>query len=106
MRAGQLDHDITIQAPERAGTTPAGRPVTTWVDVWHVRAEIVQATTQEYLRGYGETDNLGVVFRIRWRNAVSTDNRVLYGPKALNIREVKEIGRRKGLELRCEEVRS
>ncbi|MCR5856576.1 phage head closure protein [Mesorhizobium sp. J428] len=106
MRAGQLDREITIQAQTRTGTTPAGTPQFAWTTFATVRAQIVQASTQEYLRGYGETDNLGVVFRIWWLDGVTTEHRVHYAGKTLNIRETKEIDRRKGLELRCEEVRT
>lgn len=105
MRAGQLDRTITLQA---FGNTvdPYGTPVETWTDFATVRAQIVQASTEEYLRGYGETDSLAVIFRIRFLAGVTTDHRVQHDGRNLNIREVKELGRRRGLELRCEEVRS
>jgi head-tail adaptor len=66
----------------------------------------VQASTDEFLAGYGESDNTVIIFRIRWLVGVTTDHRISYDGKFLNLRELKEIGRRRGLELRCEEVRS
>jgi SPP1 family predicted phage head-tail adaptor len=106
MRAGKLDRSITIQAHTRTGTTPGGAPVMSWSDVATVRAQIVQASTEEFQRAYGEGGNTAIIFRLRWLDGVTVAHRVTYDGKILNIRETKEIGRRKGLELRCEEVRS
>ena len=105
MRSGKLDRTITIQALT-ATIDDYGTPTEAWADMATVRAQIVQASTEEYLRGYGETDSLAVIFRIRWLDGVTNDHRVVQDGKPLNIREVKEIGRRRGLELRCEEVRT
>ena len=105
MRAGQLDRTIKIQSVTNT-VNEFGTPVETWTDLATVRAQIVQQSTDEFLATYGETDNFAVVFRIRWLSGVTTDHRVVYQGKNLNIRETKEIGRRNGLELRCEEVRT
>lgn len=106
MRAGKLDRTITIQASIRTGTTPAGAPIMTWTDFATVRAQIIEASTEEYQRAYGEGGNTAIIFRLRWLDGVTVEHRVSYDGKALNIRETKEIGRRRGLELRCEEVRA
>jgi len=105
MRAGRLDRTITLQALSST-VDEYGSPAESWTTLATVRAQIVQASTEESLRRYGETDSLVVVFRIRWLSGVTTDHRIQYEGRNLNIREVKEIGRRRGLELRCEEVRS
>ena len=105
MRAGKMDRTITIQALSTT-VDAAGTPSLTWTTFATRRAEIVQATTAEYLRAYGETDALAVIFRIRWLSGLTTDHRVQYDGRNLNIREITEIGRRRGLELRCDEVRS
>uniref|UniRef100_UPI003BABB206 phage head closure protein n=1 Tax=Stappia sp. TaxID=1870903 RepID=UPI003BABB206 len=106
MRAGKLDRSIVIQAYARTGTTPAGAPVMSWSDFATVRAQIVQASTEEFQRDYGEGGNTAIIFRLRWLDGVTVAHRVTYDGKILNIREMTEIGRRRGLELRCEEVRS
>lgn len=101
MRSGKLDRSITIQT--FSSTVDAdGTPVEAWATFATVRAQIVQASTDEFLAGYGETDKTAIIFRIRWLEGVTTDHRVQYDGKDLNIRELKEIGRRKGLEIRCE----
>ncbi len=71
-----------------------------------VRGWIVQASTDEFLAAFGETDKTAIIFRVRWLDGVTTDHRVVYEGKALNIRGTKELGCRQGLELRCEEVRT
>jgi len=109
MRAGKLDRQIEIETlgpvtPNEYGVSdPADAAF--WIN-HSVRAEIVQSSTQEYLRGYGEGGNTGIIFRIRFMPGVSPDRAVVYEGRRFNIREVTEIGRRKGLELRCEEVRA
>ncbi|ALK09504.1 phage head closure protein [Blastochloris viridis] len=105
MRAGNLDRTITIQS-FASGVDDYGTPIEQWSDVATVRAQIVQASTDEFLAAFGETDKTAIIFRVRWLDGVTTEHRVVYAGKSLNIREMKEIGRRKGLELRCEEVRT
>lgn len=108
MRGGKLDKVIEVETtvppqPDEYGVVdPAGGTVTTQT----VRAQILQQSTEEYLRGYGEGENTAIIFRIRFLDGVTTDHRIGYAGRVFNIREVKEIGRRVGLELRCEEVRS
>lgn len=105
MRAGRLDREIQILA--FSSTVQAdGTPVEHWALVATVRAQLVEATTEEYQRAYGEGGSTSVIFRMRWIDGVTVAHRVDYQGRALNIRETKEIGRRRGLELRCEEVRS
>jgi SPP1 family predicted phage head-tail adaptor len=107
MRAGKLDRTITIQAwDENPEPDDYGTVTPVWVDFATLRAQIIEASTEEYQRAYGEGGNTAVVFRTRWQAGVTVGHRVVYDGKGLNIRDLKEIGRRKGLELRCEEVRS
>lgn len=99
MRAGKLDRTITIQRftsePNEYGT-----PVETWTTVATLRAQLIQASTEEFIRG-GAVDETIIIFRTRWLAGVTTADRIEYEGVALNIKETKEIGRRKGLELRA-----
>lgn len=106
MRSGKLDRVITIQANTGPSTDEYGTPIEGWVSVETLRAQLIQASTEEFIRGYGETSDTAIIFRTRYLASVTTDHRIEYDGEHLNIREVKEIGRRKGLELRCETVRS
>lgn len=102
MRAGKMDRTITIQLPIEGEPDEAGQVIPTWQTLATVRAQIMQASTEEFLRAYGTTDNYAVIFRLRYLSGVTVRHRVQHDGMNLNIREVKEIGRRKGLELRCE----
>lgn len=106
MRAGKLDREITINSTEAGEPLPDGTPTTGTVTGRTVRAQLIEASTEEYQRAYGEGGNTSIIFRIRWMDDIEVDQHIAYGGKVLNIREIKEIGRRNGLELRCEEVRT
>lgn len=101
MRAGKLDRTITIQ--EFTNTVDdLGTPVMAWTDKATLRAQIMQISTGEYVRAYGAIDEAVVIFRTRFFEGVTNADRVKYATgEVFNIKEVKEIGRRKGLELRC-----
>lgn len=100
MRAGKLDREITIQRSTHV-LDEYGTPISTWTDIATVRAEIVQASTEEFIRGWGASDETVIIFRTRWLADVQLADRIIYGGIIHNLKEIKEIGRRKGLELRC-----
>jgi len=100
MRAGKLDRQITIQRSTYT-VDDYGSPVYSWVDVANLRAEVVQASTEEFIRAYGASDETVIIFRTRYVEGVGNADRVQYQGEDHNIKEVKEIGRRNGLELRC-----
>ena len=100
MRAGKLDRKITIQW-KSDNVSAAGNVASTWTDFDTVRAELVQPSVSETLTGYGEADMNNVVFRIRYKAGISTAFRILFDGKLFNIKEIVEIGRKRGLELRA-----
>jgi SPP1 family predicted phage head-tail adaptor len=65
-----------------------------------VRAQIIQASTEEFMKGWGASDEAAIVFRIRYFDGLTNADRVSYGGKTYDLKEIKEIGRRKGLDLR------
>ena len=101
MRAGKLDRVITVQRSTNT-VNDDGAPVDVWADVATVRAQLVQSSTDEYIAGRGAADKAVVIFRIRWLDGITNADRVSYIGTIMNLKEIKEIGRRKGLELRCE----
>ena len=100
MRAGRLDTSIQIQ---RAATVidAAGTPITDWTTIATPRAQVIQASTEEFIRGAGATDHAVTIFRTRYLPDVKLSDRVLHAGAALNIKELKPIGRRRGLDIRC-----
>lgn len=100
MRAGKLDRIITI---ERVTTTvdEYGTPTEGWSTVATLRGELIQSSAQEFIRAYGATTDTIAIFRTRYLDGVTTADRVTYQGQPYDLKEVKEIGRREGLELRC-----
>jgi SPP1 family predicted phage head-tail adaptor len=100
MRAGKLDKVITFQR-FTSTVDDFGTPVETWADIADLRAQVVQSSTEEFIRAGAESDTV-IIFRTRFLDGVTTADRIKYAHEAyFNIKELKEIGRRQGLEIRC-----
>lgn len=100
MRAGKLDRQIVIQVYSNT-VDGYGTPVETWTQIATVRAQVVQQSTEEFIRNGGAAPETAIIFRTRFIDRVTTSHRVLLDGQTFNIKETKEIGRREGLELRC-----
>jgi len=103
MRAGALDRVITVERSTET-VNDLGQVVTAWTELATLRAQLVQATTAEFIRGFGASSETAIVFRTRFLAGVTLADRVSYDGATFNIVEVKELGRREGLELRCTRV--
>jgi head-tail adaptor len=88
MRAGKLDRAITIERVTTA-IDAYGTPKETWAPVAMLRAELTQENATEF------------IFRTRFLDGITTADRVTYADTPLAIKEVKEIGRRRELEIRA-----
>jgi SPP1 family predicted phage head-tail adaptor len=104
MKAGRMVHVIEIQRAS-VSINDAGTPASTWARVATVRAEVVERSTEEFLRNAGETSETTVVFRTRYFEGLTDEDRVSFDGAAYDIEEITRIGRRTGLELRCREVK-
>ncbi|ABA78511.1 phage head closure protein [Rhodobacter sphaeroides] len=101
MRSAALRHLIQIQRKTEL-VDPSGEVVTLWGAVAVAHAELVQRTDRESATGFGESEAAHVTFRIRWRAGITTGDRIVTGDgRTFDIREVAEIGRRRGLELKA-----
>ncbi|WP_353641964.1 phage head closure protein [Mesorhizobium sp. WSM2239] len=100
MRAGKLDRIITI---ERATTTvdDYGTPAEGWAILATIRAQLIQGTAEEFIRSFGTATESAVIFRIRYLDGITLADRVTHAGRTFDLKEVKELGRREGLELRC-----
>jgi SPP1 family predicted phage head-tail adaptor len=103
MRAGKLDREIAI---ERATETidSYGVPVSTWGTLASMRAEIIDAADDEAMRASGASSEATVTFRTRYLPGVTLADRVAYDGHPFNIVQLKEIGRRRGLEIRATRI--
>jgi SPP1 family predicted phage head-tail adaptor len=100
MRAGLLTKTIDLQRATVA-VDQYGTPANTWATFATVRAQLLQATTEEFMRTFGASTEAAVVFRIRFLDGITLADRVSYQGRAYDLKEVKELGRREGLDLRC-----
>lgn len=105
MRAGSLDRTISIQrlgeVQDEFGGVSEG-----WTTLATVRAQLLESSTSEWMEAGGEQAGRSVAFRIRWIAGLRNADRVLFEGAAFDVLEVKEIGRRRGLELRCKAATS
>ena len=99
IQAGKLTSVITVERLWEV-ITPTGAVTEDWTAVATIRAERVESKTEEFLAGFGDADKRTLVFRIRWRPGITTNDRIFYDGEVYNLKEVLEIGRRHGLELR------
>ena len=100
MRAGKLDRIIKIQRSSGTTINAAGTPTETWADLATMRAQLIQASTEEFLRGWGAAAEGVAIFKIRFLDGLKVHDRVIHEGVIHDIREIKELGRRHGLELR------
>ncbi|WP_424976811.1 phage head closure protein [Leisingera sp. S232] len=103
IRAGKLDRQITITR-EVETVAASGAVSKVWTPVATVRAELIQRSADEYLTGFGEAASGNAVFRIRYLPGIITADRVTCDGLSYDIDEIVELGRKRGLELRCSEV--
>jgi len=99
MKASTLDRVITLQRAtevrDEFGVVTSG-----WATIATLRAQLIQSSTTEFLQGAGLQGEAAVIFRTRWFGDITVRDRVVYEGVAHDIKELKEIGRRRGLDIR------
>lgn len=100
MRAGKLDKTIILQRFASA-VDGYGTVTEDWTTLATVKAQVIQSSTEEFMRAWGTTFEPAIVFRIRYREGITLADRVEHGDQHFDIKEIKDLGRRAGLELRC-----
>ena len=93
----QLDRRITIQAQSQ----PDPRGPITWSDFATAWASIRRTGAREqYLSGSNrEQASANAVFRIRYRDDLTADMRLLHDGSIFDILGVEEVGRRRHLDI-------
>ncbi len=99
MRAGRLDTTITI-IRDTVTVDDYGTPTTEAAVVATHRAQIIQSSTEEFIRGAGASDETVTIFRTRYIADITNADRIQHGGQTYNIKELKPLGRRRGLEIR------
>lgn len=100
MRSGKLDKTITIQT-FGLSYNEDNEPIQGWTDLGTYRAQIVQASNEEFFQSGNINQQTGTVFKTRFIENVKLTSRVVFQAKNFNIIEVRELGRRNGLEIRA-----
>lgn len=103
MQAGKLDRVIEIQRPTTT-LDQYGTPTQGWSKVATMRAQLLAFSTDNREGQRGSTTDTTITFRMRWLDGVTLEDRVLYDEQAFKIIQIKEIGRRVGLDLIVERV--
>lgn len=104
MRAGKLDRTIEVRRETFVSDGYGGQIPGGVATVSTLRAQVIQASTEEFIRTYGTSTETVVIFRTRWTDSVLLSDLLRYDGIDHNLIETKEIGRRRGLELRCKAV--
>lgn len=100
MRAGDMDRRITILRYELGGDDGYGNQYPIYVPTEVVWAEVKQESGREFFAAATIQSDRKVVFKLRWIDPeVRVYDRVLYGEREHDIHEVRELGRKEGLEL-------
>lgn len=100
MRAGKLDRIITIERKTET-VSDSGSVVAAWTEIATTHAEIVKASTDEFLTGFGDAERSTTVFRLRYRDGITTADRIRHESMSFDVKEIIEIGRRRALEIRA-----
>lgn len=103
MRAGNFDRIIELQR-RGTGLDLYGTPVETWSKLATMWAQVLQFATDDREGARGHTTDATITFRIHWLDGVTLENRVTYEGNSYTIRQIKEIGRRVGMDITCERV--
>lgn len=101
MRAGKLDRLIWIESPPEEQKDGAGaiRFDYHW-DHPH-RAQIIKRASEETQRPFGAYSESNITFRTRWISDLDLTYRIIFEDRIYEIKEITEIGRRRGLDIRA-----
>jgi SPP1 family predicted phage head-tail adaptor len=100
LRSGAFDRIITIQ--QSTVTFDAyGDPQETWSNLITTHAQLINASSKEFIEAFGAASVATAIFRIRYVAGVTLADRVSYETNIYLLKEIAEIGRHRGLELRC-----
>lgn len=102
MDPGKLKHLVTLQAPA-TGQDAAGQPLTGWVDVAQLWADIRSTGGLEAIKAGAITSVVHTSVRLRWRTGLNAGMRVLHGTTVYGVLAVlPDMAGRQYVDLVCE----
>lgn len=103
--AGSLDRRVSIQRPEEVRDPQFNAVSMIWIDIAaDAPASVKQTSGREFLDANQVLSERRAVFIIRWLPGLDTTCRIAWEGKDFDIRDIREIGRRRFLEIQAEHV--
>jgi len=100
---GRLRHRVVLQRRSEAADMGGGVALS-WVDVAELWAAVTPLAGSESVQAMRLQPLQNFLIRLRFRDDITPENRLLFGQRVLNIRSVKNVNERsQWLECRCEE---
>jgi SPP1 family predicted phage head-tail adaptor len=106
MKAGTLRHQITVQKPGSGKDAYGVAIQTPWEDIFTARAEVKPMSGRERWANEHTINSATHAIKIRFRDSVTPEMRVLHGSKVYQITgiPIDPDERRKELILTCVEI--
>lgn len=101
IEAGKLDRVITIERATN-DVDASGVVTQTWATHILCRAQMVNEKIDDVERAYGAATDSTLWFKTRWVADITLEDRVNYGGTLYLIKELQEIQRRRGWNIRVE----
>ena len=98
--SGDMNQRVKLQS-KSVSRGSNGEEVVTWVDVATLWAQVQQLRGKEFFAGAQMQDEVDVRVRLRYRTAVTRDQRLLWNGAPLDIVSIIVIGYKEALELLC-----
>ncbi|PIO99657.1 phage head closure protein [Pleomorphomonas carboxyditropha] len=101
MKAGTLDRRVTMQRLTTGTPDEYGVPSETWNDLRTVWARVTPDSEDEKYQLGVDLAFVLVKVQCRWFAGLITTDRLVIDGRVFDIRGVREIGRREGLEIKA-----
>lgn len=101
MNAGDLDRRVTLLRRVRGAQNGFGEASEIWTDVTTVWAQKLEVRDAERVQAQAVGVAISLRLRVRWSSATSAmarGDRVRFEGAVYSVEEIKEVGRRVGLE--------
>lgn len=102
--AGRMDRQGIIQQLTVTRDPVFGSEVQTWATLATVWMQVTDTAGREFDKARQTGTQLSVEVRIRYRSDVTPLQRLVVDGRTLEINNVLQVGRRRGLRLLCEEI--
>lgn len=99
IEAGKLNRTVTFE--RLVETVNPSRSVSkSWTPFLTVRAEVRELRADEITAGFGQAEHDTLAFVVRWHpSPITTGDRVVYGGRTFDIRQIAELGQRVGWKI-------